>query len=278
MRVAARLLDENHLIDAGVLILPQSVNQLRGRADAVADRGRHRVAPTLEPLPHIRHARDVLAIDVVVAEREAEELEAVAATPDRLRLVMVHRKAGRHRDVGVHRMADRHAFIGLDDLVVFAGPFRGLDGIDESERERADTVARGDVDRLLVRAGEPDRRVRLLQRLRNDVAGRHREEVALEAGIRRHRHHVGALLRRLGPHQLFLRRIDVETFQFSTGRRGSGAPFGTAGGDEVEHGNPFRHMRGRIIARRREHHPVADMDLPRAPGGGGEEHLGRGVV
>src|SRR3954454_984503 len=91
----------------------------------------------LEPLPHVRLAGNAFAIDVVMAECVAEELEAVLSAPDCLRLVMMHGETGRHRDIGVHRMADWHAFIGLDDRVVFAGPFRRLGWIDEGEGERA---------------------------------------------------------------------------------------------------------------------------------------------
>src|SRR5258708_16696540 len=124
MRGAARLLDEDHLSDAGVLILLQPVNELRGGADAIADRGRHRLAPTLEPLPHICHAGGMLAVDVVVAERKAEKLETLAAAPDRLRLVRMHREASRHCDVGVHCMADWHAVLGPTDCIVFARRLR----------------------------------------------------------------------------------------------------------------------------------------------------------
>ena len=78
--------------------------------------------------------------------------------------------------------------------VVVVDPLPGLARIDEGEGQRADAEPRGQLDGLAVGAGDPQRRVRLLHRLRHDVAARHLEELALEAGVGVHRHHVGALL------------------------------------------------------------------------------------
>ena len=121
-------------------------------------------------------ARLVMAVDVVVAERIAEELEALGAAPPRLVAILVAREAGHHGDVGVHRVADRHALVALDDLVVFVRPLAGLGRIDEGEGERADAGARRGMDGLALGAGDPDRRMRLLQRLGHDVAHRHGED------------------------------------------------------------------------------------------------------
>ncbi len=120
--------------------------------------------------------------------------------------------------------------------------------------------------------------MRFLQRLRNDVAGRHGKEFALEARIGRHRHHVGGLLGRLRPHQFLLVRVDVEALQLGARGGRPGAPLAAARRHEVEHRDPFRHPRRRIVGWRRKHDRMADMDLPGAPGRGGEEHLGGGVV
>ncbi|MEI9987975.1 MAG: hypothetical protein WDN69_35655 [Aliidongia sp.] len=95
-------------------------------------------------------------------------------------------------------MADRHAFL-LEDAIIVVDPLPGLGRIDEGEGQRADAVARRQLDRLAVGAGDPDRRMRLLHRLRHDVAAGHFEIFALMARIRRHHHHVEAMLDRFGP-------------------------------------------------------------------------------
>ncbi|OIQ63241.1 hypothetical protein GALL_552180 [mine drainage metagenome] len=215
MRVAAGLLDEDHLVDAGVLVLLHAADQLLRRADAVALGRRQLVAGAFEPVPHIGHARFVLAIDIEVPQREAEILEAFLAARHGLGFRFMHREPGRHRDVGVDAVADRHAFVRLDDVVVFACPFRGFLGIDEGEGQRADTVAGGGVDGLAVGTRHPDRRMRFLVWLGDHVARGHREKLALKPRIRRHRQHVGGLFGGFGPHRLFLRGVDVEPFQFA---------------------------------------------------------------
>ena len=106
-------------------------------------------------------------------------------------------------------MPDRHAFL-LEDAVVVIDPLPRLARIDEGEGQRADAAARRHLDGLAVGAGDPQRRVRLLQRLRHHVAARHLEELALEAGIGVHRHHVGALLDALVPHPPLLDRIEAD--------------------------------------------------------------------
>ena len=90
-------------------------------------------------------------------------------------------------------MADRHAFLA-EDAVVIIDPLPGLARIDERKCQRADAVARRHLDGLAIGAGNPQRRVRLLHRLRQHVAAGHFEKLALEAGIGVHHHHVGALL------------------------------------------------------------------------------------
>src|SRR6266550_5205020 len=80
--VAAALLDEYDLIDAGILVALEMLGEFGRRADAAAlpDR-RQLVLGRLEALPYIGDARLVVAVDVVVAERIAEELEAFGAAP-----------------------------------------------------------------------------------------------------------------------------------------------------------------------------------------------------
>src|SRR5262249_39735697 len=91
----------------------------------------------------------------IVAERIAEELEAVAAALNGLGLVLMARHRAHQRYVGVDRPAERHAFARADDVVIFGDPFGGLFRLDERERERAHPMAGRLVDALALRTGEP---------------------------------------------------------------------------------------------------------------------------
>jgi hypothetical protein len=104
-----------------------------------------------------------------------------------------------HRDVGIDRVPDRNAFIRFDDVVVFFHPFRRLALIDEGEGERSHAVPCRLVDGVAPGAGDPQRRVRLLHRLRHQVAAGHGEVLALVAGVGVHHQHVGCLGGRLQP-------------------------------------------------------------------------------
>ena len=84
----------------------------------------------------------MLAEDVVVAQRVAEEAEAVETAAARLLRVGVAGEARDHGDVGVHRMAERHAVVRLDDVVVLGHPLDRLALVDEGEGERAERRAR----------------------------------------------------------------------------------------------------------------------------------------
>ena len=192
-----------------------------------------------------------------VTERVAEEAEAIEAAADRLLLIGVARHAGDQRDVRIDAVADRHAFRRLDDVVVFLHPFRREFRFEEREGQRTQSGTRGAMDGLALGARHPHRRMRLLHRLGNQIAARHIEVRAAEAGIGTHRQHVGGLLGRLAPHRaLFLGR-DVEAFHLQRGRRFTGAPVGAAVRHQIERGDAFRHTRGMIVFRRHEHDAVA---------------------
>src|ERR1700722_5682236 len=159
--IAAGLLHEYHLIHTGILVLAQAVAELFGRADAVALRDiRDEWTSDFEPLPQVGRAWLVLAVDVEMAKREAEILERFQAAGFRFGFVMMDGEAGRHGDVGVHRVADGDAFLGLDDVVIFAGPFARFGWIDEGEGQSADAGPRGGVDGFFVGTRDPDRRMR----------------------------------------------------------------------------------------------------------------------
>src|SRR5580704_14434892 len=88
--VAAALLNEHHLVDARLLVALQMLGELGRRADAAPlPDGRQLVLGRLEALPHVGDARLMMAIDIVVAERIAEELEALGAPASRLVAILV---------------------------------------------------------------------------------------------------------------------------------------------------------------------------------------------
>src|SRR3954452_19654635 len=101
--------------------------------------------------------------------------------------------------------------------------------------------------------------MRLLHRFWDHVAAGHLEELALEAGIRVHRHHVGALLDALSPHPPLLDRIeaDVEAAELHQRSAFAGAEFDAAVGDEIERGDALRYPRGVIVLRRHQADAVA---------------------
>ena len=221
----------------------------------------------------------MLAEDIVMREAVAEEAEAVLAAAARFHLVGMHREAGDHGDVGIDRVADRHAFL-LEDAVVVVDPLPGLARIDEGEGQRADAAARRQLDGLAVGAGDPERRMRLLHRLRHHVAARHREEFALEAGIGVHRHHVGALLDAPRATSALLDRIeaDIEAAELQQRSALAGAEFDAAVGDEIERGDALGDARRMIVARRHQADAVAEPDLLGALRAGGQENFRRGGV
>jgi hypothetical protein len=179
-----------------------------------------------------------------------------------------------HRDVGVDGVADRHT-LALERLVVVVDPVARFRRVDEREGEGAHPELCGQADRLAVRAGDPQRRMRRLDGLGHHVAYRHREVSAAEAGVRVHHEHVGGLLDRLAPHRPPLRGIDAEALELRARRRFARAPLHAPGGDEIERGDAFGHARRMVVGRRHQHDAVPEPDALRALRGGGQEHLGR---
>ena len=153
-----------------------------------------------------------------------------------------------------------------------------LDGVDEREGERADAQLRGEVDRLAIRTGDPQRWVRLLHGLGHDVASRHGEVRSLEARVGVHGHHVGDLFDGLAPHRPALGRVDPEAFQLGSRGALAGAELDAAVRDQVEGGDPLGDLRREVVARRHEDDAVTETDPFRALAGGGQEDLGCGGV
>ena len=209
-----------------------------------------------------------------MAQTETEEAEAVESATRRLFRVFVAREAGDHGDVRVDRVPDRDALV-LERVVVIVDPVLGLVGIDECEGQRADTQLRREVDGLAVRAGDPDRRVRLLHGLGHHVAAGHFDVVALEARVRVHRHHVGGLLDGLPPHLPLLVDVDPEPAEFRERRRFTGAELDAALRDQVERGDALGDARRVVVLRRHQHDAVPQPDVLRALRTRGQEDLGR---
>ena len=134
----------------------------------------------------------------------------------------------------------------------------------------------GEVDRLACAAArDPQRRVRLLHRLRHDVARRHLEEPAVVAGERLLDEHAGHRVERLVPLLALRRPVDAEAAQLGLRRRLAGAELDPSVGDEVERGDALGDP-GRVVEPLRQlHDAVAEPDAARALAGRGEEHLGR---
>src|SRR4030081_3279988 len=191
----------------------------------------------------------------------------------------MHREAGHHRDVGIDGVADRPAFFPKDPVVV-VDPLPGLPRIDKRKSQRADAATRRHLDGVAIGTGDPQRRMRLLHRFRHHVPARHLKELALEAGIGIHHHHVGALLDAFMPHAAFLDRIetDIEAAELHQRSTLPGAEFDAAVGDEIERGDAFGDPRRMIVFRRHQADAVAETDVLGALRACRQEYLrGRGV-
>src|SRR5690348_11290670 len=152
MPITAALLDEGDLIDAGFSKLTEVRAHLVRRANAAgAGILRHGILHGLEVLPDVRAPRLVLTENVMMAERVAEELEAVEAAAPRFVAIAMHGKSCHHADVRIHRMADRHTLFPEDTIVV-VHPLLGFSGINKGKRQRADAKPRSELDCLAVRA------------------------------------------------------------------------------------------------------------------------------
>ena len=159
----------------------------------------------------------------------------------------------------------------LDDRVVLVDPRLGLLGLDEREAQRADALLGRQADRLAPRARDPQRRVGLLHRLGDDVARRHREEAAVDAGERLLDHHPRDDVERLLPLRALGLAVDAEALELGAARGLAGAELDAPAGDEVEHRGGLGHARGMLVAGRQRQDPEAEADALRALRGGAEE-------
>ena len=294
--VLAGLAGEDDLVDAVLLVAAQVVADLVGCADGAAQGAlavgarrlgreragglqRARVVAGLGPVafvfgPHVGDARAVASEDVVVGEGVAEEVGALGPPGDGFGLGRVAHEGGDAGQVGVDCVADGHG-LGGEGGVVVVHPLAGLLGVEERKRERADAALGGQVDRLPAGAGHPHGRVRLLERLGHDVAGRHDHALAGVAGEGRLGQAAEGDAGALVPHAPLGRGVEAEPAQLCFRRRLTGAELDPAPREQVEGGDAFGHAGGVVVAGRGLDDAVPQSQPRRPLGHGGQEHLGR---
>ena len=122
------------------------------------------------------------------------------------------------------------------------------------------------------------RRMRLLHRLRHDVARRHLEEPPVVAGERLLDEHARDRVERLRPLLVLGLVVDPEPVGLDVAGPLACPEVDATTRDEVERRDPFRHA-GRVVHGRRElDDPVPEPDARRALRARGEEHLRRARV
>src|SRR5437764_1880506 len=176
--------------------------------------------------------------------------------------------------MGVHREPAGHACLGRDRGVVVVDPLLRLARLDERERQRSDPLRGRQVDRLPPAASDPERWMRLLERLGDDIAGRHLEEVAVVAGEGLLYEHPGHRVEGLVPLGPLALTVDQEAAQLGFRRRLAGAELHPAVADQIQRGDTFGHP-GRVVEVERQlDDAVAQPDVLGPLAGRGEEHLG----
>src|SRR3954463_16140570 len=116
---------------------------------------------------------------------------------------------------------------------------------------------------------------RLLPRLGDDVARRHRQVAALPAVERLLDHHPRDDVERLVPLVALALAIDAEARELGPRRGLPRAELDAAARDEVEHRDRLGDPRRVLVARRQRQDAEAEPDVRGALAGGGEEHVGR---
>ena len=111
----------------------------------------------------------VLAEKAVVAESVKKEPVAFSADLLHALLIAIAQERRGHREIGIDGVAQGLAFV-FDHFVIILHPLARFFRRHERKRQRAHAEFRGLNDRLAARTGHPQRRMRLLQRLRNHVA------------------------------------------------------------------------------------------------------------
>ena len=184
----------------------------------------------------------------------------------------------------VDRVAQRNPVVGLEPLVVRLDPLHPCPLRLERQREAqaAGAVARRLPQRLGPRTGDPQRRMRLLERHRPDAARRQREVLALEpaeaAVVLLVGEHLDDGVQRLVPLLFLGLDVDAEAAELARARALAGAELRPAVREEVEPRDPLGHPERAVDLVGQRDDPVAEADVGRALGSRREEHLRRAAV
>ena len=145
-------------------------------------------------------------------------------------------------------------------------------GADELEAQRADAAPAGHLDGLELRAGDPQRRMRLLDRLGQDVAQREVEvrAVILAAAVPEHRDDAA---HRVLPDRALVLEVDAERLQLGDPGALAHAELDAAVAEQVERGDLLGDRGGMVGGQLED--AVAQADVLGALAGGGEEDLRR---
>ncbi len=156
-------------------------------------------------------------------------------------------------------------------IVIGVDPGMRRLGAQELKGQRTEPAAAGHLDRFQLRARAPQRRMRLLHRLRHDVAQREIEigAVIFAAAILEHR---DDRAHRVFPHRAFFVEGAAKGFELGAAGALAHAEFDAAAADEVECGDALGDPRRR--ARRQLHDAVREPDVLGALARGTEKHLG----
>ncbi len=129
----------------------------------------------------------------------------------------------------------------------------------EREAQHPESALRGQLERLWIRRGDPNRRMRFLNRL-----GNHRHRRFNSPVLAMHREwilapHPRDRLDRLGPSWPRLFGTHAEAEQLIHRGRAAGAELDAAVRHDVEHRDPFRNVHG--MTERQHYDPVSDANL-----------------
>jgi hypothetical protein len=168
------------------------------------------------------------------------------------------------------------AMFGLEALgeavVVGVDPGMGRVRADELEAERAQPSPAGVGDRLQLRAGHPQWRVRLLARLGQHVAEREVVVGAVVLGASVGEHRDDAAQTVLPPGALVL-EVDAERVELGDARALAGAELDPTVAEQVERRDAGGHL-GRVAGGQLDD-AVAEPDVARTLAGRAQEHLRR---
>jgi len=282
VRVLAGLVQEQHLVDVrGFEPLELAPDRL-GRADQAAGQRPSQclgvgALPFLVFVPQIdRAGLGPLAhrAQPVKAQGELKERDAVGTAARPLVGLGAHEIAGQCQ-VRVGLVVGQLVEALGESVVVGVDPGMRRLRAQELKGERAQAAASGHLDRLQLRAGAPQWRVRLLRRLGDDVAQWEIEigAVVFAAAVPEHR---DDRAHRVFPHRAFFLEAAAERFELGDAGALAHAEIDAAAADEIERGDAFGDPRR--VAGGQLHDAVSEADLLGALARRAEEHFRCGRV